>query len=132
MSYGTTELKRPRMPGVPESGREARPAQQTRAQFTARNGLPNTAARYMQCYEEGVMQIGSVFDNNRTQAVRLPADTRFPNNVKRVAVRVVGESRIIAPIHKTWDDFFDGTDEGVTDDFMAERASQEQRDRESL
>lgn len=78
------------------------------------------------------MQIGSVFDNNRTQAVRLPADTRFPSNVKRVAVRVVGETRIIAPIHKTWDDFFDGADEGVTDDFMADRASQEQGDRESL
>ena len=70
--------------------------------------------------------------DDRTQAVRLPAETRFPNNAKRVAVRVVEESRIIAPIHKTWDDFFDGTDEGVTDDFMAERASQEQRDRESL
>ena len=78
------------------------------------------------------MQIGSVFDNNRTQAVRLPAHTRFPGNVKRVTVRVVGESRIIAPIHKTWDDFFDITDEEVTDDFMAQRASQEQCDRESL
>ena len=78
------------------------------------------------------MHIGSVFDNNRTQAVRLPADTRFPNDVKRVAVRVVGESRIIAPIHKTWDDFFDGTDEEVTDDFMDERASQEQGERDSL
>ena len=78
------------------------------------------------------MRIGSVFDNNRTQAVRLPDDARFPSNVKRVAVRVVGEARIITPLHKTWDDFFDGTDEGVTDDFMAERTTQEQRDRESL
>ena len=78
------------------------------------------------------MRIGSVFENNRTQAVRLPADTRFPGNVKRVTVRVVGESRILAPVHKTWDDFFEGIDEGVTDDFMVERASQEQGERESL
>jgi antitoxin VapB len=78
------------------------------------------------------MQIGSVFNNNRTQAVRLPTDTRFPSDVKRVTVRVVGETRIIAPLHKTWDDFFDGTGDGVSDDFMAERASQEQSDRESL
>lgn len=78
------------------------------------------------------MQIGSVFNNNRTQAVRLPAGTRFPDDVRRVAVRVVGESRIIAPIHKTWNDFFNGIDEGVTDDFMADRASQEQGERESL
>jgi antitoxin VapB len=78
------------------------------------------------------LQIGSVFVNNRTQAVRLPADTRFPGDVKRVAVRVVGETRIIAPLHKSWDDFFDKTDDGVSDDFMSERASQEQSDRESL
>lgn len=78
------------------------------------------------------MQIGSVFDNNRTQAIRLPVDTRFPSDVKRVAVRVVGETRIIAPLHKSWDDFFDGTEDGVSDDFMTERASQEQGDRESL
>jgi len=34
------------------------------------------------------MAIGSVFVNNRTQAVRLPADTRFPETVKKVSVRV--------------------------------------------
>ena len=78
------------------------------------------------------MHIGSVFENNRTQAVRLPADTRFPDNVKRVSVRVVGESRIIAPVHKTWDDFFEGSGASVTDDFLAERASQEQGNREPL
>ena len=78
------------------------------------------------------MRIGSVFENNRTQAVRLPSDTRFPKNVKRVAVRVVGESRIIAPIHSSWDDFFDGSDIDVTNDFLAERASQEQGERELL
>ncbi|MFP4378795.1 MAG: type II toxin-antitoxin system VapB family antitoxin [Spirochaetales bacterium] len=78
------------------------------------------------------MQIGSVFDNNRTQAVRLPADTRFPGDVKRVVVRVVGETRIITPLHKTWDDFFDATGDGASDDFMSDRASQEQGDRESL
>ena len=78
------------------------------------------------------MYIGSVFENNRTQAVRLPADTRFPNNVRRVSVRVVGESRIIAPVHKTWDDFFEGTGESVTEDFLTDRASQEQGNREPL
>src|SRR5690606_3194884 len=39
------------------------------------------------------MSTGTVFTNNRTQAVRLPADTRFPPNVKRVDVRVVGSER---------------------------------------
>lgn len=78
------------------------------------------------------MNIGSVFENNRTQAVRLPADTRFPKDVKKVSIRVVGNSRIIEPVHNSWDTFFHPIDEGVTDDFMAERASQMQPDRESF
>ncbi|MFW6223227.1 MAG: type II toxin-antitoxin system VapB family antitoxin, partial [Bacteroidota bacterium] len=52
------------------------------------------------------MHIGSVFENNRTQAVRLPADTRFPKDVKKVSVRVVGNMRIIEPVHNSWDSFF--------------------------
>ena len=78
------------------------------------------------------MNIGSVFENNRTQAVRLPAETRFPKAVKKVVVRVIGHSRIIEPINKTWDSFFQPETEGVTDDFMIERASQHQSERESL
>lgn len=74
---------------------------------------------------------GSVFVNNRTQAVRLPADKRFPDKVKKVNVRVVGNDRILSPTENTWDSFF-LVDEGVTDDFMVERASQEQAEREAF
>ena len=69
------------------------------------------------------MSQGTVFINNRTQAVRLPADTRFPEDVKKVNVRVVGKERILTPVENTWDSFF-LAEEGVSDDFMAERASQ--------
>ena len=62
------------------------------------------------------MSIGSVFVNNRTQAVRLPADTRFSEEVKKVNVRVVGVDRILSPIESTWDSFF-FSEEHVTDDF---------------
>ncbi len=77
------------------------------------------------------MTTSTVFTNNRTQAVWLPAETRFPEHVKKVDVRVVGNERIIAPADSAWDSFFlgDGT---VTDDFMAERASQHQDEREAL
>ena len=75
------------------------------------------------------MAIGSVFENNRTQAVRLPAETRFPKDVKKVFVRVVGQDRVLSPAKKSWDSFFLSED-GVTDDFMAERATQEQPERE--
>jgi antitoxin VapB len=78
------------------------------------------------------VNIGSIFENNRTQAVRLPAETRFPKNVKNVSVRVIGHTRIIEPVHNSWDSFFHSVDEGVTDNFIAERASQEQPERESF
>jgi len=77
------------------------------------------------------MATGSVFENNRTQAVRLPAETRFPETVKKVSVRVLGNERILSPIDSTWDSFFD-SEEAVSEDFMTARASQHQSDRESL
>ena len=77
------------------------------------------------------MATGSVFENNRTQAVRLPAETRFPETVKKVSVRVLGNERILSPIDSTWDSFFD-SEEAVSEDFMTARAGQHQSDRESL
>lgn len=74
------------------------------------------------------MATSSVFTNNRTQAVRLPAELRFPDNVKRVEVLAVGRARLIVPAGEAWDTWFDG--EGVTPDFMTERgqAAEQQRD----
>ena len=78
-------------------------------------------------------QQGTVFVNNRTQAVRLPAESRFPENVKKVRVRVHGQDRILSPVGNSWDSFFNiPAEESVTDDFLNERASQEQRDREGF
>jgi antitoxin VapB len=77
------------------------------------------------------MATSTVFNNNRTQAVRLPAEMRFPDSVKRVEVRVVGRERIIAPAESAWDSFFLGATP-ATEDFIDERASQFQAERESL
>jgi antitoxin VapB len=77
------------------------------------------------------MPQGTVFVNNRTQSVRLPAETRFPDDVKKVTVRVVGKDRILSPVESTWDSFFLSKDR-VSDDFMTERASQDQSERECL
>jgi len=67
------------------------------------------------------MSTSTVFTNNRSQTVRLPADMRFPDSVKKVEVRVVGLERIIAPAESAWDSFFWGG-QTVSDDFMIERA----------
>ncbi|MCM8613112.1 type II toxin-antitoxin system VapB family antitoxin [Accumulibacter sp.] len=77
------------------------------------------------------MPASTVFTNNRTQAVRLPAELRFPDSIKKVDVRAVGLERIIAPAEAAWDSFFLG-EKTVSDDFLPERAAQEQPARESL
>lgn len=75
------------------------------------------------------MSQGTIFTNNRTQNIRIPADMRFPADVKTVIVRAVGHERIIAPIENTWDSFF-LSNESVSNDFMNERADQAQSERE--
>ncbi|MFA7439160.1 type II toxin-antitoxin system VapB family antitoxin [Castellaniella sp.] len=77
------------------------------------------------------MAIGTVFINNRTQAVRLPIEVRLPEGVHKVKIRVRGHERIIAPVDQTWDSFFINGP-AVSDDFMSERASQEQPERDPL
>ena len=75
------------------------------------------------------MSQGTIFTNNRTQNIRIPADMRFPADVKTVIVRAIGHERIIAPIENTWDSFFLSND-SVSSDFMNERADQAQSERE--
>jgi antitoxin VapB len=78
-----------------------------------------------------VVAITKLFLSNRSQAVRIPADLRLPDSVKEVEVRACGQERIIAPVGRSWDSFFlDGP--GVSDDFLSERADQEQAEREGF
>ncbi|QDF95375.1 AbrB/MazE/SpoVT family DNA-binding domain-containing protein [Azoarcus sp. DD4] len=77
------------------------------------------------------MTTTTIFTNNRTQAVRLPAELRLPDSVKHVDIRARGCERIIAPLDHVWDSFFiDGPT--VADDFMESRARQDQPEREAL
>lgn len=81
--------------------------------------------------ERADVATSTVFTNNRTQAVRLPAELRFPEDVKQVEVRAVGNERIIAPANRAWDSFF--LDPRLpSEDFMPERAGQEQAGREAF
>lgn len=77
------------------------------------------------------MSVGTVFVNNRTQAVRIPIDVRLPEGVHKVEIRAVGHERIIAPVGQSWDSFFLGGP-SVSQDFLPERADQHQTERESL
>jgi antitoxin VapB len=61
-----------------------------------------------------------IFTTNKTQAVRLPKAVAFPEDVSEVEIVVVGESRVITPVAKRWDFFFDQGVE-VSEDFMTDR-----------
>ena len=77
------------------------------------------------------MSIGTVFVNNRTQAVRLPLDVRLPEGTQKVEIRARGKERIITPVGQTWDSFFLDRPQ-VSDDLLPERATQHQPEREAL
>ena len=59
----------------------------------------------------------TVFQTNRSQAVRLPKDVAFPREVREVTILRDGARRIIVPADSVWDDFFDapGIDIGERD-----------------
>ena len=76
------------------------------------------------------MQQGSVFKNNRSQAVRLPKAVAFSDTVKKVDIVVVGRSRLLSPAGEIWDTWFDSP--GVSDDFMVERDQPADQERNAL
>lgn len=55
--------------------------------------------------------------NNRTQVVTLPLEFRFPEGMKEVFIRKVGENIVLSPRPQSWTDFL-ASDVRVSDDFM--------------
>ena len=49
----------------------------------------------------------TLFQTNRTQAVRLPRDVAFPDGVREVVILRDGARRVIVPANAVWDDVFD-------------------------
>lgn len=69
----------------------------------------------------------TLFQSNRSQAVRLPKDVAFPEGVRDVAILRDGARRIIVPATAIWDDFFDAA--GID---LPEREQPAMQDRESF
>ncbi|AEM49042.1 virulence-associated protein, putative [Acidithiobacillus ferrivorans SS3] len=76
------------------------------------------------------MEQATVFQINRSQAVRLPKSIAFPADVKRVDVVAMGRVRILIPAGESWESWFDG--EGVSADFMESREQPANQIREPL
>jgi antitoxin VapB len=71
----------------------------------------------------------AVFKSNRSQAVRIPKEFAFPEDVKHVLIRKVGESLVLTPEASFWDDFFD---QGPDLDFPERFPQGEYEERESF
>ena len=64
--------------------------------------------------EQRVARVGK---NNRAQVVTIPLEFRFPEGMKQVFIRKVGEEVILSPRPSDWSDFL-ASHVRVSDDFM--------------
>jgi len=65
----------------------------------------------------------TLFQSNRSQAVRLSKDVAFPLDVREVTILRDGDRRVIVPVDRIWDDFF--ATPGVNLDDLEQPAAQE-------
>jgi antitoxin VapB len=75
------------------------------------------------------MQTAKLFENGRSQAVRLPKECRFGGT--EVFVRKYEDIVILFSKQSPWAPLVDSLDK-FTDDFMAERNQPEQQERKGL
>ncbi len=57
--------------------------------------------------------------NNRAQIVTIPLEYRFPEGMKEVFIRKVGDEIVLSPRPKNWSGFLSAQVQ-VSDDFMAD------------
>lgn len=60
-----------------------------------------------------------VGNNNRTQIVTIPLEYRFPEGMKEVFIRKVGDEIVLSPRPKDWSAFL-AAGRRVSEDFMAD------------
>ncbi|MFC1505011.1 antitoxin [Thermodesulfobacteriota bacterium] len=75
------------------------------------------------------MQTAKLFNNGRSQAVRLPKDYRFSGN--DVFIKKIGKMVILLPKDDPWSPLVDSLEQ-FTDDFMDSRDQPEQISREQI
>ena len=76
------------------------------------------------------METAKIFENGRSQAVRLPKKFRF--SVDEVVVQQLGEAVILVPKEALWQTFMEGLDSFTDDIFADGREQGSQGAREAL
>ena len=87
-------------------------------------------ARYILNWEVTVMETAKIFENGRSQAVRLPKKFRF--NTDEVIVQQLGDAVILVPMESMWQTFMDGVNSFTDDIFEDGRDQGIQQERENL
>ncbi|RYE73653.1 MAG: antitoxin [Myxococcales bacterium] len=77
------------------------------------------------------MTTTKLFLSNTTQAVRLPKAVAFPDDVTEVEIVVEGETRVLVPVGRRIDYFFDHRLD-VSEDFMTDREQPRAQERSGL
>ena len=75
------------------------------------------------------MKTAKIFENGRSQAVRLPKEYRF--NAKEVNVNKIGDAIVLFPADSKWNSLL-GSLDLFTDDFMEKRNQGKSDKRDSL
>lgn len=78
-----------------------------------------------------VFKRASIFRNGANQAVRLPQELRFPEDVKEVRICKQGDSLLISPVRPDWASFF-AREVDVPEDFLERRDDSPPQAREPL
>ena len=76
------------------------------------------------------MMTAKVFENGRSQAVRLPKEYRF--NTDEVAVNRIGDVVLLMPKNSKWDSFMQAIDIFSDDYMQSGRSDSLQQEREEL
>ena len=76
------------------------------------------------------METAKIFENGRSQAVRLPKKFRF--NTDEVIVQQLGDAVILVPKESMWKTFMDGLNSFTDDIFENGRDQGFQKERETL
>jgi len=78
------------------------------------------------------MRTTTLFQNGRTQAVRLPKEFAF-HGVTSVEISKEGDAVILRPARKTWESFIELVEQSeVPDDFMADRDNEPPQERDAI
>jgi antitoxin VapB len=103
------------------------PAKRGKTKSKAAMSKPMAAA----VAKHGTIKRASIFRNGSNQAVRLPQDLKFGEDVKEVRIRKLAGGLLLSPVKPDWGSFF-ALEVEVPDDFLTERDHSPPQSRRAL